>query len=38
MNKTHWLSVALDGSADTEAVKLLLEMSYDLTAPKRKRR
>ena len=34
MNKAHWLSVALDGSADDETVKFLLSLSYDLTLTK----
>ena len=32
MNKTHWLGVLLDGSADEDTVKELLEISYRLTA------
>ncbi len=32
MNKDKWLSVALDGSADDEQIKMLLDMSFDLTA------
>ncbi|OSI18629.1 hypothetical protein BWD09_02380 [Neisseria dentiae] len=31
MNKTHWLSVRLDGSADAETVKALLDGSFALT-------
>ena len=31
MNKAHWLTVALDGSADEETQKFLLDMSYELT-------
>ena len=31
MNKAHWLTVALDGSADGEKLKFLLDMSYELT-------
>ncbi len=38
MNKDRWISVALDGSADDEQIKMLLEMSYDLTAVKARRR
>ncbi len=39
MNKESWLSVALDGSASDEQIKLLLELSYEATRPKpRKRR
>lgn len=34
MNKKHWLSVLLDGSVPEEDIRLLLDMSYDLTAPK----
>ena len=36
MNKTHWITVALDGSADDEKLKFLLDMSFDLTRVKRK--
>lgn len=32
MNKDKWLSVALDGSADDEQIKMLLDMSFELTA------
>ena len=38
MNKTHWITVALDGSADAETVKMLLGASFALTAPKIKAR
>ena len=31
MNKTHWLGVLLDGTADAETVRELLELSYELT-------
>ncbi len=34
MNKTHWLSVALDGSCDDGTVEWLLKISHDLTARK----
>ena len=34
MNKTHWITVALDGSVDAETVKMLLGASFALTAPK----
>lgn len=30
MNRTHWLTVLLDGSVDRETICLLLTMSYDL--------
>ena len=32
MSKTHWISVALDGSAQEDKVKWLLDLSFDLTA------
>ncbi len=31
MNKTHWITIALDGSADDEKLKFLLDLSFDLT-------
>ena len=31
MNKAHWLTIALDGSADEGKLKFLLDMSYELT-------
>ena len=31
MSKAHWLTLALDGTADPEQVKFLLDMSYELT-------
>ena len=31
MNKAHWLSVALDGTVGDENIKLLVDMSYELT-------
>lgn len=37
MNKTHWISVLLDGSADDERIKLLVDISFGLTAPKKKK-
>lgn len=37
MNKTHWLSVALDGSAKDEMIQFLLDRSFYLTAPKPKK-
>jgi len=36
MNKNHWISVALDGSADPEQIKWLLDISWDLTNTKKK--
>lgn len=37
MNKTHWITVALDGSADSDQIKWLLDLSYDLTNIKSKK-
>jgi len=34
MNKTHWLSVAVDGSTDEERLRLLLDISFELTSAK----
>ena len=31
MNKAHWLTVALDGTAEDDKIKFLIDMSYDLT-------
>lgn len=38
MSKAHWLTVALDGSADDEMIKQLLGISCELTASRPKRR
>ena len=38
MSKDKWISVALDGSVDDEQIKMLLDMSYELTALKIKRK
>ena len=39
MNKESWITAALDGSAPDETVKTLLDMSYQATLPKvRKKR
>ena len=37
MNKTNWITVALDGTMNADRIKWLLDMSYDLTAPKRRK-
>ena len=31
VNKAHWLNVALDGIAEVEKIKFLVDMSYELT-------
>ena len=36
MNKTHWLTVALDGSCDVDTISWLLGISFDLTAQRKK--
>ncbi len=36
MNKDHWLTILLDGSAEEEIIKELLEISYEMTKGKRK--
>ena len=38
MNKENWITIALDGSADAEELRWLLDMSYELTLPKIKLR
>lgn len=37
MSKGNWITLALDGSVEKEKVKWLLDLSYTLTAPKRKK-
>ena len=34
MSKANWITVALDGSVPDEKLKMLLDLSYDLTAAK----
>lgn len=38
MNKEHWITAALDGSAPDEDIRTLLDLSYELTAPKNGRK
>lgn len=38
MSKSNWISVILDGSVDRELAEMLIDISFDLTAPKTKRR
>ena len=38
MNKRHWITAALDGTADPDKIKWLLDISYDLTGIKRKKK
>ena len=37
MNKTHWISVLLDGSAPDERIRELTKLSYEKTKPAMKR-
>lgn len=37
MNKTNWITIALDGTVNADRIKWLLDMSYDLTAPKQRK-
>lgn len=37
MNKSKWLTAALDGSADDDTLKMLVAQSFALTAPKPKK-
>lgn len=37
MNKTHWITIALDSEFPDEDLKDLIDHSYQLTAPKKKR-
>lgn len=38
MSKVRWISVALDGSVEDEEIKLLLDMSFDATASKMRKK
>ena len=38
MNKASWITAALDGSVSTETIELLLDVSYELTKPKPRRK
>ena len=31
MSKTHWISAVLDGSAEEEKIRLLLDLSFEMT-------
>ena len=37
MSKASWITAALDGSAADETIRILLDMSYEATAPRKKR-
>ena len=38
MNKAGWITVALDGSVQAKTIELLLDVSYELTKPKPRRK
>lgn len=38
MSKASWITVALDGTVEEDKIKLLLDMSYEATAPKIKKK
>ena len=38
MNKASWITTALDGSVPAETIELLLDVSYELTKPKPRRK
>ena len=38
MNKSSWITAALDGSVSTETIELLLDVSYELTKTKTRRK
>lgn len=38
MNKTHWVSITLDGSVSDGQITPLLALSYDSVAPRRRRK
>ena len=38
MSKEHWITAALDGSVPDDQLKLLLDMSYEATAPRARRK
>ena len=38
MNKASWITAALDGSVPREMLELLLDVSYELTKPKIRRK
>ncbi|MCR4688955.1 MAG: MmcQ/YjbR family DNA-binding protein [Saccharofermentans sp.] len=38
MNKNHWITVLLDGTVPEETVRALIDVSFNATAPKRKKK
>ena len=37
MNKAHWITLLLDGGTEDALIKELLDISYELTASRRKK-
>lgn len=37
MNKNSWITVILDGSVEYEQIKNLIDLSYELTMPKKRK-
>lgn len=37
MNKAHWVTIMLDGSAEDDVIRELLEVSWELTRDKRRK-
>lgn len=37
MNKEQWISIMLDGAVEEKQIKSLIDMSYGLTEPKRRK-
>ncbi|MFQ6959861.1 MULTISPECIES: MmcQ/YjbR family DNA-binding protein [Clostridia] len=38
LNKEYWNSIILDGTVPEEEIRRMISESYDLTAPKKKRK
>ena len=38
MNKASWITASLDGSVQAKTIELLLDVSYELTKPKPRRK
>lgn len=38
MNKANWITAALDGTVADEKIEMLLDMSYEATAPKTRKK
>ena len=38
MSKDSWITVALDDSVSDDKIKMLLDMSYEATAPKTRKK